>query len=193
MSARHKIQLSAFLAIAVLVGWCYIFFGKDVLGIFQNDWVGDSIGVPQTLSSSTPLYNFIATVPQQFVATGCDSSLWQHNAEDEKVSAPCIYLTGVVEQVKPEDDGDMNIQLKPDSQYSVLLNSYNIKEGAGNIGLEPICVVSPLRPAFKESCKGYSSHVFIPAVGMHIGVKGSYGQDKHYWMEIHPVTSIDVL
>lgn len=183
------------LAIAVLVGVSLIYFGKDILRNFQNDWTGDSTGVPQTHSATADQYDFIATVPPQFLATDCDNSLWQHNAEDERVSVPCIYVTGVVEKVKPEDDGDMNIQLKPDPQYSVLLNSYNIKDGDGKIALEPICAVSPsnFRPAFKKACSGYTNHVFIPAVGMHIGVKGSYGQDKHYWMEIHPVTSIDIL
>ena len=193
MSAHHKMQLYVFLAIAILVFLSYILFGQNVLRISQMDWVGDLTGIQHPHASTTALYDFIATVPQQFISTDCDSSLWQHNAEAEKISAPCIYITGVVERVKPEDDGDMNIQLKLDSQYSTLLNSYNIKDGAGNIGIEPICVVIPSRSAFKESCKGYSSHVTIPEVGMHIGVKGSYGQDKHYWMEIHPVSSINVL
>ncbi len=189
MAHYRKLQLTVFLPIAVLVGSYFIFFGKDKLHTFQND----STSAPKTLNLSTTQYDFIASIPPQFVATGCDSSLWQYNAEEEKVSAPCIYLTGVVQQVRPEDDGDMNIQLKPDSQYSGLLNSYNSNDGGGNIGLEPICVVRPSKTVFKKACKGYSNHVTIPEVGMHIGVKGSYGQDKHYWMEIHPVTSIDVL
>ena len=193
MALRYKIPIALFLAISVVAGMAYIFFGKDMLQISQNEWVGNSTGAAEAPASSTAQYDFIATVPKEFVATDCESGLWQHNAEDEKVSVPCIYVTGTVVKVKSEDDGDMNIQLKPDPQYSVLLNSYNIKDGAGNLGVEPICVVSPSKPAFIKSCKGYSSQITIPAVGTHIGVKGSYGQDKHYWMEMHPVTSISIL
>ena len=203
MIYSQKATLAVFLAGVALVGLLYLFLGKDMITASPNN---NTAAVSQQQNSSTTVpkeqdaaaadpqqYDFIATVPPEFIATGCDSSLWEHNAEEERVAAPCIYVTGVVMRVKSEDDGDMNIQLKPDPQYAVLMNSYNIKDGESNIGIEPICVVGPSKKSFIKSCAGYTNAVFIPKVGMHIGVKGSYGQDKHRWMEMHPVTSISVL
>lgn len=139
--------------------------------------------------------SFIASVPLGVKATGCDESLWQSNAEAERVSERCVYITGTVVETHPEDDGEMHIDIKVDDAFKSLLNQHNLQEGKGVIGVEPICVVKPKKKekAFIKACEGFINTVYLPKVGEHIGVLGAYTQDKHLWMEIHPVTKIDKL
>jgi len=123
----------------------------------------------------------------------CNETLWQYNAEEEQVIKPCITLTGTVESTHAEADGDENIQLNPDSGYVHLLNVWNILGQWGDIAIEPICENPPSEKKFVKACTGYKSTITLPHVGDHISVTGSYGADKHGWVEIHPVTKIALI
>ena len=120
----------------------------------------------------------------------CNDLLWNHNAEEEQVLKSCVTISGVVVSRNAEDDGDENIQLKPDPQYVHLLNIWNVLAQWGHIAVEAICENHPSKGNFKKTCKGYKSQVTLPRVGDHISVTGSYDIDKHGWTEIHPVTKI---
>ncbi len=120
----------------------------------------------------------------------CGASLWKYNAEEENILKSCVTISGVVVSRNAEDDGDENIQLKPDPEYVHLLNVWNIFGQWGNIAVEAICENHPSKDNFRKACKGYKSQVILPHVGDHISVTGSYGIDKHGWTEIHPVTKI---
>ena len=121
----------------------------------------------------------------------CNSSLWNYNAEEEQVITPCVTFTGVVQSTHAEDDGDQNIQLRPDPEYIHLINTWNIVGQWGNIALEPICENPSSKKSFRKACAGYVSSINLPHTGEHISVTGSYGADKHGWVEIHPVTKIE--
>ena len=142
-----------------------------------------------------PQAYFVASVPPDVSASGCDESLWRFNAEQEKLSQPCVYITGTVVRSQPEADGDYHIDIAPDAPFMALMNEHNLIEGNRTIGVEPICVVQPKKDetAFIKACSGFISSVYIPKVGQHIGVLGAFTQDKHLWMEIHPATKITVI
>ena len=138
------------------------------------------------------IYLFIK-VPAEIHEAKCNESLWQYNAEPEDVIQRCMYLTGTVAGIHAEEDGDYNIQLRPDPQYVPLLNAYNVFFQVGNIAVEPICEVTPKRKDFIKSCDDYHSNLKMPKKGDHIAVIGAYTHDKHRWAEIHPVTDIKLI
>ena len=161
-------------------------------------WGAASIGLAGLVLGlwyMNPAASSVAPVPPDVLATGCDESLWNFNAEKETVSQRCVYITGMVVRSSPESDGDYHIDIIPDAPYASLMNLHNRIEGKGTIGVEPICVVQPKKKqtAFVKACSGFVNSVHIPQVGEHIGVLGALSQDKHLWMEIHPVTKITVL
>ena len=138
------------------------------------------------------IYLFIK-VPAEIHEAKCNESLWKYNAEPEDVIQKCIYLSGTVTGTHQEEDGDFNIQLRPDPQYVPLLNAYNVFFQFGNIAVEPICEATPKRKEFIKSCDGYLSSLKMPKKGDHISVIGAYTHDKHKWAEIHPVTDIELI
>lgn len=139
------------------------------------------------------LVYYFQTNADPAAAIACDSTLWQYNAEKEDVAMPCITITGTVMSRHSEDDGDENIQLKPDPEYVHLLNIWNVLGQWGNMAIEPICENTPAKKEFKKACQGYTSNLTLPGVGDRVRVTGSYGTDKHSWFEIHPVTKIEVI
>lgn len=132
-------------------------------------------------------------IPAPVHEVSCNEMLWKYNAEPEDIIERCIYLSGTVQSVKPEDDGDYNIQLKPDAPYVRLLDFYNVALELGHISIEPICEVAPKKKEFIKACRGYDSNLTMPHKGEHIAVVGAYTHDKHRWTEIHPVTTIEIL
>lgn len=123
----------------------------------------------------------------------CDQSLWQyvyHSARLE-VLASCVPVTGVVEEVRKESDGDIHILFRVDREFESLRNSQNIAKQHGDLVLEPICQRSPTQPGAREPCTGYAGPYFDPRVGQRYLVWGSYVYDAdHGWNELHPVTSM---
>ncbi|HYW93437.1 MAG TPA: hypothetical protein VFA95_13420 [Gammaproteobacteria bacterium] len=102
-----------------------------------------------------------------------------------------MSVTGVVQAVRRERDGDDHILLRPDPAYTHLLDHGNIAHQHGDLVLEPVCEHRPTQRGAKPACRGFSSNVQVPPTGSHVRVVGSYVLDAdHGWMEIHPVTSI---
>lgn len=56
-----------------------------------------------------------------------------------KIIDSCKTVSGVIQSIKKEQDGDYHIQLKLDSQFSSLINSANVKYQHGYLVLEPVC------------------------------------------------------
>ena len=150
--------------------------------------------LPDQLSAELP-----AQVPAKLPATsvGCDKSLWQHvyNPSRLKIVSECMTVTGVIEVVRKEKDGDLHILLKLDRPFANLTNSANDKSQKGDLVLEPICQDPVSQEDAKAACASFSKHVEIPKVGTHVSVTGSYVLDLQHqgWAEIHPVTSVTVI
>jgi hypothetical protein len=101
-----------------------------------------------------------------------------YNPQRLEIKEPCKTVTGTVDKVTHETDGDYHINLKLDPEFAGLINDKNVSGEHGNLVVEIIPMDEPKIPA--------------PKKGQHIKVTGSYVLDKHHgWMEIHPAWIID--
>jgi hypothetical protein len=128
----------------------------------------------------------------------CDSSLWQHvyKAYRLEVIEECKTVTGTINLIRKEKDGDLHIQLKLDKGQGYLLNKKNKTRQKGCLVLEPVCIGKVTQQSALGYCDDYVNKVYIPEVGEHVRVTGSYVLDTeagHGWREIHPVTKIEVI
>ena len=125
-------------------------------------------------------------------------TLWKHvyHPDRLKVIDSCITITGFVNKIKSEADGDKHIQIRVDSQYQHLLNSRNITIQNGCLVIEIVCVGKITQTDVGTVCDNYSSEVTIPKKGNRVQVIGSYIEDtegNHGWCEIHPVVILNIL
>jgi len=137
----------------------------------------------------------------------CDDSLWDHvyNPQRLTVKQKCIAVTGTIvdatngkwpDGVRHEPDGDTHGWLDVDSQYKNLLNAGNLSNEGGNLVFEIVCKFHVSQADAKPVCPStYHNALQLPPVGSHVRIVGSYVQDTNHkkWMEIHPVTSIEVI
>jgi hypothetical protein len=101
-----------------------------------------------------------------------------YNPQRLEVKDPCKTVSGTVEKIRHEKDGDYHVNLKLDSQYTELINEKNKTKQKGDLVVEIIPMDQSKIPA--------------PKVGQHISVTGAYVLDKqHGWMEIHPAWIVD--
>jgi hypothetical protein len=125
----------------------------------------------------------------------CDESLWDHvyNPSRLQIVDNCITITGTIDSIRAEKDGDLHIRLSVDSQYSHLINQANERNQFGDLVLEPICVRQVTQPSAIAACENFRQNIDIPHVGTHVKVTGSYVLDHEHsdWAEIHPITSIE--
>ena len=139
-------------------------------------------------------------------ATECDASLWSHvyNPQRLIVKQQCIAVTGTIadatngkrrDGVRHEADGDTHGWLDVDPQFKTLLNAGNLSDEGGSLVFEIVCKYHVTQADAVDACSGYDATVQIPPVGTHVRITGTYVQDTNHaqWMEIHPVTSIEVL
>jgi hypothetical protein len=103
----------------------------------------------------------------------------------------CVTVSGIVDNVIAEDDGDYHVWFHVDSQYANLPNSVNNDYGQGNLLAEIICATTVNQQDANLACENYTNHVLLPTVNQNITVTGPYVLDStHGWMEIHPVYSL---
>jgi hypothetical protein len=127
----------------------------------------------------------------------CDPSLW-NNVYDPtrlKVMSPCMTITGTIINQHASDDGDIDMEFAVDPQYANLLNSANLAKLSGNLNIEAICQapIQPDTPQAVPACLGVPRILALAPVGTHVQVTGTYVLDtNHGWMEIHPISAIDV-
>jgi len=128
----------------------------------------------------------------QSAATGCDASLWNHVYSPKRLQqlAPCITVTGVIDESNADEDGDQHFLLKLDPGQDKLLNKRNQKKKSGDLVLEVVCAKPTTQKKPKAACAGYTNLIRIPAVGEHVKATGTYVIDSHNgWAEIHPVST----
>jgi hypothetical protein len=104
---------------------------------------------------------------------------------------PCISVTGTVDEIRNEADGDVHILFRLDQQFASLLNEKNISTQGGDLVLEPVCQHKVRQADAAEPCSRYDGRYFQPAIGQRYVVAGAYVHDAdHGWNELHPVTSL---
>ena len=175
----------------------------------EDDQVGWVWSRYVDVSSDQPLAGTV-THPQPTTPAppdaNCDSALWKHvyNPQRLMVIDSCTSVTGTIvdatagkrkDGVRHEKDGDTHGWLKPDPEFAHLLNAANKTHEGGNLVFEIVCRFPVSQPDAVSACKNYADKVAIPPVGSHVRIDGSYVQDTFHaqWMELHPVTSIQVV
>jgi len=106
----------------------------------------------------------------------------------------CITASGVVENVFEEADGDYQVRLALDSQYSNLTNSANEQYQYGDLVVEIICALPITQSDAVSACQNYANNITIPSVNDQITVTGPYVLDTDHsnWAEIHPVYGLTI-
>lgn len=130
------------------------------------------------------------------VKSSCTSDSLDHvyNPDRLEVLSACQTVSGTVEKVIQEADGDTHIRLQVDSGYENLLNQANYDYQYGTLVLEIVCAYPVTQQDAIAACSGYSNSIAMPSVDAHISLQGQYVTDlDHGWNEIHPVFSIQVL
>lgn len=139
-----------------------------------------------TLSSSS------VPTPAHYHGPACNSPLWKHVYHSYRlhVISTCKTVSGTVEEVRWEPDGDLHILLRTSPS---LVNADNRAYEDGDLVLEEICTGTVTQADAVAACRGYSWKVTVPSVGNEVTVSGSYVLDAdHGWLEIHPVSTLTV-
>lgn len=136
----------------------------------------------------------------------CDNGLWKHVYHPQRliVKQPCVAVTGTIvdasdgkepDGVRHEADGDTHGWIDLDPQFKGMLNAGNMSDEEGNLVFEIVCEFPVTQADAKPACPAtYHSAVHLPPVGSRVRIVGSYVQDTNHgrWMEIHPVTAIEL-
>lgn len=123
-------------------------------------------------------------------ACGADVFAHVYHPQRLKVLDACRTITGTVDFVRHERDGDDHVRLRVDD--ASLLNDGNIENQHGDLVLEPVCISTVTQEDAKDACAGYRSDVAVPPVGTRVSVTGPWVLDtEHGWNEIHPVVKIE--
>ncbi len=105
----------------------------------------------------------------------------------------CQTISGIVDRVIVEADGDYHLRLGLDTQYQNLTNSVNNSDQYGDLVLEIVCAITVTQTDAIDACQNYVNHVTVPQEGQHITATGPYVLDTdHGWTEIHPVYSLTI-
>ena len=137
----------------------------------------------------------MSTAAKAAAASGCSAELWDHVYRKTRlhIVEGCIAVTGTIRHIKREADGDDHIQLAVDPEFSKLLNERNKTAQGDTLILEPICQGPVTQDDAEAACHDFHSPVEVPKAGAKVRVVGSYVLDTQQgWMEIHPVSSIEL-
>ena len=141
-------------------------------------------------------YGLFRTSPQKTASTCSDPySTANHIYSPDRlvVYKDCQTVSGIVDRVIVEVDGDYHVRLGLDTPYRNLTNSANNSAQYGDLVLEIVCANIVTQTDAMDACKGYVNHVTVPQEGQHIVATGPYVLDSdHGWTEIHPVYSLTI-
>jgi hypothetical protein len=179
--------------------------GLTVLGVVETLFVGTiayvAVANPSTPSPtaaaedskhSTPTPRSTPTpILDAVPATGCGSPTAHVYSPDRlQLLAACTRVTGTIDTIRAEPDGDLHVLLKLDAGQEHYINAKNVSGERGDLVLEPVCEKPVTQPDAIAACSGYVNSTVVPPAGTHTAVTGAWVLDKdHGWLEIHPVAS----
>lgn len=117
----------------------------------------------------------------QVEASGCPSHTLRgvYHPDRLVVRDPCRRVTGTVDDVRDEEDGDIHVLVAVDKQYRAMLMANNRSEQGGDLVVE-----------FMPRDYG---HLPRPVAGDRIALVGAYVDDtEHNWAELHPVWAVSL-
>ncbi len=200
----HGTGCAALIAVLVLLGFCKGAGGTATPTTRTN---GDTAQTttslpPSRIPMDTPSPSPPPTPSPPVVVAGCvqpdSSSSHVYNPDRLQVLKPCISVTGTIDFIRHEADGDLHVGLKLDQQFAGLVNPCNATclKGAehGDLVVEPVCEGTVTQADAKSACVGYHNPLVIPPVGSHVEMGGAYVLDRdHGWTEIHPLQEVHVI
>ena len=106
----------------------------------------------------------------------------------------CITVSGIVNNVIVEDDGDYHVWFHVDPQYASLPNRANNDYRQGDLLAEIICATTITQQDAVLACENYTNQILpIPNSNQNITVTGPYVLNNVYgWMEVHPVCFLSI-
>ena len=103
----------------------------------------------------------------------------------------CVHVSGVVDTVESDVDGDVVIHLRLDAAYRDLLRPANDSEEHGDLVVEAVCVGQPVQPNAVLLCDADPAPYAgpLPQPGQHLWLEGRYVFDGHHegHAELHPL------
>lgn len=107
------------------------------------------------------------------------------------VQAACVHVSGVVDAIRREADGDLHILLALDAKYAYLLTPANQGVELGDLVVEPVCVKSVTQTDAIDLCASDPDPLQppFPFVGERVWMEGRYVFDLDHsgWAELHPL------
>ena len=120
-----------------------------------------------------------------------DQDRYVYNPDRLQVGAACVHVSGTVEAVRREADGDLHMLLALDPQYVGLLKPSNQGEELGDLVIEPVCVKSVTQLDAEAICAADPDPLSppFPVVGQRVWMEGRYVFDLEHggWAELHPL------
>ena len=149
--------------------------------------------VPST--ASTSITATLSPTPQATTSLATckptDQDQYVYNPARLAVQAACIHVTGTVQAVRREADGDLHILLALDPAFAHLLTPANQGVELGDLVVEPVCVKSVTQTDAIAICASDLDPLAgpFPAVGDRIWMEGRYVFDLQHggWAELHPL------
>ena len=156
-------------------------------------------GVPP--AAETPIAEASASLPEppaspgvaSYPAVGCtptDQDRYVYNPDRLVVKARCLRVSGVIDAVRQEADGDLHILLRLDAPYQRYLTPANQGQELGDLVVEPICVHPVSQADAIDSCAANPDPLQdLPHTGMRVWMEGRYVLDLGHggWAELHPL------
>jgi len=155
----------------------------------------DSTSIPVPSAAATPPgLTPRPTLRPTLTPSACtptDQDRYVYNPSRLAVQAACIRVTGVVEAVRTEADGDYHILVALDRPSAYLLRPANQGEELGDLVVEPVCERSVTQSDAQAVCAADPDPLPgpLPTVGMHVWLEGRYVLDLEHgsWAELHPL------
>jgi hypothetical protein len=120
-----------------------------------------------------------------------DQDRYVYNPDRLLVQSACVRVTGVVQAVRGEADGDFHILIALDPTYAHLLRPANQGEELGDLVIEPVCVKDVSQADAIDACSADPDplHAPYPAIGEGVWMEGRYVFDLDHggWAELHPL------
>lgn len=152
-----------------------------------------SLAAPTPLPTGKPA-TANPTAPATSTPAACkptDQDRYVYHPYRLAVQAACIRVTGVIQAVRQEADGDFHILLALDPQYAYLLTPANQGVELGDLVVEPICVRSVTQTDAIAICASDPDPLPppYPVVGGRVWMEGRYVFDLDHagWAEVHPL------
>ncbi len=152
-------------------------------------------GVPTaTTATAAPSGTRARATTKPQAAAACkptDQDRYVYHPWRLQVVRACIRVSGTVDAIRREADGDLHILLRLDAPYRSLLRPANQGEELGDLVIEPVCVGKVSQSDAIPICRSDPDPLpnRFPAVGEHVWMEGRYVLDTDHgdWAELHPL------